>query len=310
MTPSEATPTSSRRRFGVLRAGAVPLPSGVMTRPLVSLLTDFGLRDPSAAICRAVILGICPDAELLDLAHDVRKYAIGEGALSLWAALPYVPVGVHVAVVDPGVGTARRPVALRVARGDVLVGPDNGLLVPAAERLGGVTEARELVNPAYRLPVVTATFHGRDVFAPGAGHVASGVPFDSVGPTIDVATLVPSPLPAPRTVDGGIDTEIVYVDTFGNVKLSALAGDVRAVLGEPVGRRFRVTLGDGREHLIPWSPTFGERREGEPLLYEDSYGRACIGVNRGDAAGALGLTGGLAVSIRPGDDAPGPAAAT
>src|SRR5262245_64233160 len=109
-----------------------------MARPFVSLLTDFGSRDVSAAICRAVVLGICPDAEVIDLTHEVRKYAIRDGALALWSALPYLPVGTHVAVVDPGVGTARRPVALLAGRGDVLVGPDNGLLVPAAERLGGI----------------------------------------------------------------------------------------------------------------------------------------------------------------------------
>ncbi|HEY3335586.1 MAG TPA: SAM-dependent chlorinase/fluorinase [Candidatus Limnocylindrales bacterium] len=278
-----------------------------MARPIVSLLTDFGLRDPSAAICRAVILGICPDAEVIDLAHDVRKFAVGEGALSLWAALPYVPVGVHVAVVDPGVGTDRRPVALRVARGDILVGPDNGLLVPAAVRLGGVTEGRELANPDYRLPVVTATFHGRDIFAPAAGHLACGVAFDSLGPAFDPASLVASPLPVPQPVDGGIATQIIYVDTFGNVKLSALLEDVREALGEPVGRRFQVSLGDGREHVIPWAPTFGEHREGEPLLYVDSYGRACIGVNRGNAAEVLGLAGGTRVTLRPEATPAGPA---
>ena len=270
-----------------------------MTRPIVTLLTDFGLRDPSAAICKAVVLGICPDAEVIDLAHDVRKYAIAEGALSLWAALPYVPVGMHVAVVDPGVGTARRPVALRVARGDVLIGPDNGLLVPAAERLGGVVEGRELVNEAYRLPVVSTTFHGRDVFAPAAAHLAAGAAFDSLGPVIDPSTLEPSPLPAPRVVDGGLATEIVYVDTFGNAKLSALATELGDAVGEPAGRRFRVLLGDGRVHVIPWSPTFGERRPGEPLLYEDSYGRVCLGVNRGSAADALGLASGLEVTLTP-----------
>ena len=270
-----------------------------MTRPIVTLLTDFGLRDPSAAICKAVVLGICPDAEVIDLAHDVRKYAIGEGALSLWAALPYVPVGTHVAVVDPGVGTARRPVALRVARGDVLVGPDNGLLVPAAERLGGIVEARELANAAYFLPVVSTTFHGRDVFAPAAAHLAAGAAYESLGPAIDASTLEPSPLPAPRVVDGGLATEIVYVDTFGNAKLSTMAAELADAVGSPAGRRFRVTLGDGRVHVIPWSPTFGDRQAGEPLLYEDSYGRVCLGINRGSAADALGLTNGLEVALAP-----------
>src|SRR4051794_16790834 len=267
-------------------------------RPLVSLLTDFGLRDPSAAICKGVILGICPDAEVLDLAHDVRKFAIGEGALSLWAALPYVPVGFHVAVVDPGVGTARRPIAVRVGRGDVLIGPDNGLLMAAAERLGGIVEARELAETAYRLPVVTSTFHGRDVFAPAAAHLAAGVPFDRLGPALDVSTLVPSPLPRPRAEAAGLVTEVVYVDTFGNAKLSALAADVVAAFGEPVGRPFRVTFADGAARVIPWSPTFGERPEGAPLLYEDSYGRACIGVNLGSAADVLRLEAGVEVTLR------------
>lgn len=270
-----------------------------MTRPIVTLLTDFGLRDPSAAICRAVILGICPDAEVIDLAHDVRKFAIGEGALALWMALPYVPVGTHVAVVDPGVGTARRGLAVRTARADVLIGPDNGLLVPAGERLGGIVAVRELTNPAYRLPVVTSTFHGRDVFAPAAAHLAAGAAFETLGPSVDPAALVPSPLPAPRAEGGGLTTHIVYVDTFGNVKLSALASDLVAATGEPAGRRFRVTLGDRPVHVVPWSPTFGERRTGEPLLYEDSYGRVCLGVNQGNAAEALDLVGGLEVHLAP-----------
>ena len=119
-------------------------------RPVVSLLTDFGVRDPSGAICEGVILGICPEATVVHISHEVTKYAIRDGALMLWCAVPFMPVGVHMAVVDPGVGTARRPVALVTQRGDVLIGPDNGLLMPGAERLGGVVAAHELTSEAHR----------------------------------------------------------------------------------------------------------------------------------------------------------------
>jgi S-adenosyl-L-methionine hydrolase (adenosine-forming) len=277
-----------------------------MRRPFVSLLTDFGVRDASAAICRGVILGICPDVEILDITHDVRKFSIRDAALALWCALPYLPVGVHVGVVDPGVGTARRPVAMRVARGDVLVGPDNGLLMAAAERLGGIGEVRELAEPAYRLSVVTSSFHGRDIFAPAAAHLAAGVAFASLGPPLDAASLVPSPLPAPRHLpDGGLLTEIIYVDTFGNVKLSAMASDLDAVTGATRGRgravarpRLAVALDDGRTLHLPWAATFGEVPHGESLLYADSYDRLCIAVNRGNAAAQLGLADGAGMEIR------------
>ena len=269
-----------------------------MARPVVTLLTDFGLRDVSAAICRAVVLDICPDAEVIDLSHDIRKYAVRDGALALWCALPYVRVGFHVAVVDPGVGTVRRPIAIRVARGDVLIGPDNGLLVPAAERLGGAVEARLLENPAYRLPLVTSTFHGRDVFAPAAAHLARGSSFESLGSAIP-DELVPSPIPAAAAVDGGLATEVIYEDTFGNLKLSALLEDVRAATGgDPVGAAFEVELDGGRAITMPWARTFGLVGPGEPLLYEDSYGRACIAVNQGHAAQALGLADGTRLQLR------------
>jgi S-adenosylmethionine hydrolase len=169
----------------------------MVERPFVSLLTDFGSRDPSAGIMRAVVLGIAPAANVVDLSHDVAKYAIRDGALLLWCAAPYLPVGGHVAVVDPGVGTNRRPIAVRVHRGDVLIGPDNGLLLPAAERLGGIVDARLLASAAYRLPVVSSSFHGRDIFAPAAAHLATGVPFAALGPEVPVDGLVHLPWPAP-----------------------------------------------------------------------------------------------------------------
>ena len=152
--------------------------------PVIGFLTDFGL-DGAAAACRGVMLSICPDAQIVDVSHSVRKYAVRDGAFVLRATLPYLPVGVHVGVVDPGVGTARRPIAVRVARGDVLVGPDNGILLPAADALGGAVEARELTNRDLWLPAVSATFHGRDLFAPVAAHLAAGdAAFEDVGPEI------------------------------------------------------------------------------------------------------------------------------
>ena len=271
-----------------------------MQRPFVSLLTDFGARDASAAICRAVILGICRDVEVLDITHEVRKYSIRDGALALWCALPYLPRGTHVGVVDPGVGTERRPIAIRTARGDILIGPDNGLLPPGADRLGGIDEVRELANPEYRLPVVTSSFHGRDIFAPAAAHLAAGVPFAELGPRFDPASLTPSPLPSPvRLADGGLRTEIVYVDTFGNVKLSALAQDLATALGMASSRRFDITIDNGERLQLPWVLTFGEVAHGQALLYEDSYGRLCIAVNQGSAADRLGLADGMSIDLRP-----------
>jgi S-adenosylmethionine hydrolase len=275
-----------------------------MPSPLISLLTDFGARDPSAAILHGVIAAIAPDARVIDISHEVRKFAIRDGAILLWCALPYLPIGFHVAVVDPGVGTERRPVALRAGRGDVLIGPDNGLLMAGAERLGGIGEARLLEAEAYRLPTVSTSFHGRDIFAPAAAHLATGVAFDALGPAIDPAGLVPSPIPEPVVEPGTLRSAIVYVDTFGNVKLAGLRADLEAAIG-PVtpGDRLELTFAahDDRPagaHIVAWRATFGEAEPGEVLLYEDSYGRICLAENQGNAGTDLSLSDDRPVSIR------------
>ena len=149
------------------------------------MLTDWGLRDPYASICHGVVLNIVPEALIVDITHEIEKYNIRHGALMLWCALPFMPIGAHMAVVDPGVGTQRRPIAIETARGDFLVGPDNGLLIPGAERLGGIMRVHVIDNVQYRLPVLTSTFHGRDLFAPAAAHLALGVPLEAIGPEID-----------------------------------------------------------------------------------------------------------------------------
>ncbi|HUR16530.1 MAG TPA: SAM-dependent chlorinase/fluorinase [Candidatus Limnocylindrales bacterium] len=270
-------------------------------RPFVSLTSDWGVRDPSPAICRAVALGIAPDALIVDITHEVQKYNIRHGALMLWCALPFMPVGAHVCVVDPGVGTARRPLAIETARGDYLIGPDNGVLLPGAERLGGVVRVHRIENAQYRLPVVTSTFHGRDLFTPAAAHLAVGVPLDSIGPAIDSASLTPlDSWPEAVIEDGELTATLLYIDTFGNIKLGALAGQLAEALpglqhGETVS--LRVEHSKGREMQMPWAQTFGQVSKGDQLLYEDSYGRLCIAENQGDAAQTLKLEEGVTLRI-------------
>jgi S-adenosylmethionine hydrolase len=275
-----------------------------MGRPVISLLTDFGLRDPSAAICRGVILGIAPDAQIIDISHEVRKFAIRDGALLLWSALPYLPVGTHVAVVDPGVGTSRRPIAIRVKRGDTLIGPDNGLLLPATDRLGGAVEARLLENDRFRLPTVSSSFHGRDIFAPAAAHLAAGARFADLGRTLPVDDLVRLTIGEPSFAPGALETAIVYIDTFGNVKLAGTLADLATALG-PVrpGDPLQVEIGGphGRsratEHPV-FGSTFADVPVGHTLLYEDSYGRLCLADNQGDFAARLELSEDQAITIR------------
>jgi S-adenosylmethionine hydrolase len=266
---------------------------------LITLLTDFGIRDPSAAICHGVIVSIAPHAEIVDISHEVRKYAIRDGALLLWCALPYMPIGIHVAVIDPGVGTARRPIAVLAARGDVLIGPDNGLLMPGADRLGGIVAARLIENRELWLPIVTSSFHGRDIFSPVAAHLAAGTDLATVGPQIEQASLVPLSVLAARVGDGVLETQIVYVDTFGNVKLGALTSDLVGAVGRLAdGMPLSLQLSGRRRLDVPWATTFGSVAPGAPLVYEDSYGRLCLADNQGDIATRLGLGDGEPVTIR------------
>jgi len=272
-----------------------------VTGPLISFLTDFGLRDPSAAIMHGVVLGIAPDARLVDISHEVRKFSIRDGALLLWCALPYLPVGYHVAVVDPGVGTARRAIAIATGRGDVLIGPDNGLLIAAAAKLDGIAAAHILEAPAYQLPVVSTSFHGRDIFAPAAAHLASGVALAQLGPAVDPAGLVPSPIREAVGRPGELSSSVVYVDTFGNVKLAGLRSDLEAALG-PLrpGDPLELRLTGGPVIATTWQATFGDVPVGETLVYEDSYRRICLAASQAAAAAIHGIVEDIDLVVRRG----------
>jgi S-adenosyl-L-methionine hydrolase (adenosine-forming) len=265
--------------------------------PVIGFLTDFGL-DGAAAVCRGVMLSICPSAQIVDVSHSIRKYAVRDGAFVLRATLPYLPVGVHVGVVDPGVGTPRRPIAVRVARGDVLVGPDNGLLLPAADALGGAVDARELTNRDLWLPDVSATFHGRDLFAPVAAHLSAGdAAFDDVGPPIGIASLVRLPAPRPRATDGRVETEVTYVDSFGNLRMAGRLDDLAAAFGRLDRLHVRARVGTVDFEEVAFVPSFGHVAEGALVLYVDSTGDLALAVSRGDLAARTGATTGTPVSI-------------
>ena len=272
-------------------------------RPVITFLSDFGPAAP--AVCRGVMFRICPDANIIDINHHVPRYSIRDGASSLVFALPHMPVGTHVAVVDPGVGTERLPVGLRVARGDVLIGPDNGLLVAAAEALGGIEEARALENRDLMLPVISQSFHGRDIFAPIAGHLAAGVAFSAVGPTVSIERLVRLPVIRPTIEDGALTSSVVSVLIYGNVTVAGTPADLEAAIGplEP-GRalvlEFPAHAGaTAVEERTVWERTFGRVPLGSSLLMADSEGHLSLADNQGDAARRLGLSLDRPVRIRP-----------
>ncbi|HET8776272.1 MAG TPA: SAM-dependent chlorinase/fluorinase [Candidatus Limnocylindria bacterium] len=273
------------------------------TRPVMGFLTDFGL-DGAAATCRAVMLSICRDAQIVDIAHTVRKYAIRDGAFLLRFALPYFPVGVHVGVVDPGVGTERRAIGVRTGRGDVLIGPDNGLLLPPAEALGGIDEARELTNRDLWLPVTTSTFHGRDIFSPVAAHLAAGdATFEEVGRAVDADDLVVVPEPSATARPGILETVITYVDSFGNARLAGERADLAASLGElRDGLAVSIAIDGGGSAVredTSFASTFGAVPLGTSLLYVDSLGNLALADNQGNLARRLGIEPDQRVTITP-----------
>jgi S-adenosylmethionine hydrolase len=262
----------------------------------VTFLTDFGLQDDFVGTCHGVIKRIAPDTEIIDITHGLDPGRVLQGALVLRNTLAYMPVGVHLAVVDPGVGSSRRPLALRDGEGRLYVGPDNGLLVPAAERYGGIAEVRELTNPEYALDSVSRTFHGRDLFAPAAAHLALGVPLAELGPPVDPEALARVDLPEPEVGRSRIGTTVLYVDRFGNVQLN-LTRDHLDGAGVVPGTRIELELGGERYYAIA-ARTFADARKGDLILYEDSYRNISVAMSQGSAASLLSAKPGQELRVR------------
>lgn len=250
---------------------------------LLTFLSDFGLDDEFVGVCRSVIAGIAPDVSVIDLGH--AHAGVLAGAAALAQSVPYVPApAVHLAVVDPGVGTVRRGIALRCVDGSVLVGPDNGLLVWAAEVLGGPEAAVELSSPSYRLPATSATFHGRDVFAPAAAHLFAGVELPALGAPLDPSGLVRLPDPVVEVSPGRLRADVLRADRFGNVQLAARAADL-----ERSGLAGRVqVVGERAGAGAEIGSTFGDVGRGELVVHVDSAGHVAVAKRDGSAADALG----------------------
>ena len=264
----------------------------------ITFLSDYGDEDEFAGVCRAVIRQIAPDAPLIDLTHGIGRQGIRHGALALANALPFCPPGVHLAVVDPGVGTARRPVAVTTKdEGRFLVGPDNGLLWPAIERFGGVARAIDVSGSPFRLEPVSATFHGRDLFAPVAAHIALGARLDEAGEKFEPDELTRLDLPSPEPMDGGVRAHALFADRYGNVSLDLDSeGAERAGL-EP-GGSVELRAPDG-SFQATWTATFADVAQGDLLLYVNASGRMTLAANGGSAAGLLDLDPDSPVDLRP-----------
>jgi S-adenosylmethionine hydrolase len=264
---------------------------------IVTLLTDYGRDDDFVGVCHGVIRTIHPEAQIVDITHGVARYAVRQGALVLRNTLPYMPVGVHVAVVDPQVGTERRALALRTMDGRILVGPDNGLLSLAWPRCGGIDLAVDVTRSPHRLEPVSATFHGRDIFAPVAAHLSLGAELADAGDQLGEAELQTVELPEPRVEDGTLVGHALVVDRFGNAALNVDHDDMAGT---------QITLGStveievaGEPYLATYAQTFADVRPGELIVYEDAYRTLAVAINRGDAAATLGLRPDAEVRLRP-----------
>jgi S-adenosyl-L-methionine hydrolase (adenosine-forming) len=270
--------------------------------PVITFLSDYGHHDEFVGVCHGVITRRCPTARVIDLTHDVPSHDVRAGAILLRAALPYLPSGVHLAVVDPGVSAAgphgRRAVALRtVEHGHLLVGPDNGLLMPAAERLSGVAEAVDIGESGECLRPISRTFHGRDIFAPVAAALAAGEPLTAVGEPLAPEQLRRMGIPVAQLADGALTAHVLRSDTFGNLILNGSNEQLLSV-GAQLGEALSVLHG-GTRHTAVYAATFADVTPGELLIYEDAQQMVSLAVNRGSAAKLLGADQDDELVIRP-----------
>jgi S-adenosylmethionine hydrolase len=271
----------------------------ILMRP-ICFISDYGLSGELVGICKGVMVGIAPGVSIIDVTHNVPGFDVVRGAETLRHATGYMPEdAVYLAVIDPEDKTGRRELAVETGSGAYLVGPDNGLLLPASEALGGMARAVRLTNPRYHALPVSNSFHGRDIFSPVAAHLAAGADLADLGEAVTPESLALIDFPgARREAGGGLAAEIIDIDRYGNARLSATQDDIDLRYGAPVEIRVRDDIMDAR-----YVQTFGASETGDLVLVVDSHWRLSLAVNKGNAARALLLSSGDEVSIEPRDEA-------
>lgn len=254
-------------------------------RPVITFLSDYGLEDEFVGVCHGVMLNIAPHVTVIDVHHNILRQDIRHGAIVLEQSIRYMPEAVHLAVVDPSVGSVRRAVAIETGWDEVFVGPDNGLLMPAVDTTGGVKRAFDITDQRFMLTPVSRTFQGRDVFAPAAAHIASGVDPQEFGPSIPATDLVRVDMPAAWIHDDHLHAEVLQVDRFGNLQLNFGLEHLEKV-GLEGGEELEVRLEGQRLH-VPFGKTFADVKAGEFVAVTDSYQYLSLAVNKGNAAARL-----------------------
>ena len=266
-------------------------------RQIVTFLSDYGLEDEFVGVCHGVILRIAPRVQVVHVHHNILRQDIRHGAIVLQQSVPYLPDSVHLAVVDPGVGSGRKAIVIESGWGEVFVGPDNGVLIPAARDCGGIKAAYEIADRRFMLTPVSRTFQGRDVFAPAAAHVAAGVAPSEMGPALDPKDLVPLEIPAAWVHDDHLHGEVLQVDRFGNLQVNIQTKQLEE-LGLLNDQKIEIRLEGHRLH-VPMGATFADVEAGSYILIEDSYRQLSLAINKGDAAAQLRARAGSTAIVGP-----------
>lgn len=263
-------------------------------RPLITLSSDFGPGNIGCGAMEAAVFEVCPQARVIHWCHTIPAFDVKDGAKML-EGVAKIPKGIHVCVVDPGVGTKRRGVAIQTGRGDFLIGPDNGVLRPAAQFLGGIAAVFELTDEKYRRHPVSPIFHGRDIFAPAAGHLAAGLSPSELGGPLSEADLAPSPYPEARWKGGRLDCEVIHINENGSVFLNIRGEEFEKRLR--IGETLKLNVTEGAGYILSYSGTFGEVPIGKPLVLNDDFGRVELAVNQGNFAFTYGVKRGQKLAL-------------